>query len=62
MPHSSAILPPSMRWDEDDPIGHLPAARRKAHNLPSIVGGVHDEAGNHLVALGYLVLDYYAGV
>jgi hypothetical protein len=43
--------------DDDDPVGYLPAGRRNAHKLPSIVGGVHGEASHHLVARGYLVLD-----
>jgi hypothetical protein len=29
---------------------------------PSIVGGVHDEAGNHLVVPRYLVLDDQAAL
>jgi hypothetical protein len=38
-------------------LGQIPAARRHAHKLPSIVGGVHGEAGHYLVSPGYLVLD-----
>src|SRR5918997_5341692 len=62
--HSSATLPSTMRWmTMTNMVISLPVGgRRKAHKLPSIVGGVHDEAGNHLVVRGYLVLDEYAGV
>ena len=43
--------------DDDGHVSQLPAARSNTHKLPSIVGDVHDEAGHHLVACGYLVLD-----
>ena len=48
--------------DKDGHVGVLPASRRNAHKLPSIVGSAHDQAAHHLVARGYLVLDEYAGV
>ena len=43
--------------DDDSPVGQLPAGGCNAHELSSIVGSVHDEAGNHLVSPGYLILD-----
>ena len=48
--------------DDDGPVGELPAARSHAHKLPSIVGKVHDVAGDHLVAPGYLIFDYQAAL
>src|SRR5215208_1963966 len=43
--------------DDDSPVGQLSAGGCNAHELPSIVDGVHDEAGHHLVVPGYLILD-----
>src|SRR3712207_8882034 len=43
--------------DGDSFVGRLPAGRRDAQNLLSIVGGAHDEAGHHRVSFGYLLLD-----
>ena len=43
MPHSSAILPSTMRWMIDAPVGQLPTGRRDAHKLPSIVGSATRE-------------------
>ena len=54
-------LAPRDAVDDDGLVGQLPAGRSNAHKLPSIVGGVHDEAGHHLVSLGYLILDDVAG-
>src|SRR5215216_619174 len=59
---SSAILPPRYAVDEDGIVGCLPAGRRDAQKLPSIVGGVHGEAAHHLVCFGYLLLDGEPGV
>src|SRR5918994_2009009 len=50
-------LAPGDAVDDDDPVGYLPAGWRNTHKLTSIVGAVHGEAGHHLVACGYLVLD-----
>ena len=55
-------LAPLYAVDVDGPENQLPAGRRKAHKLPSIVGGVHDGAAHHLVACGYLVLEAYPAV
>src|SRR5215208_31288 len=43
--------------DDDGPVGQLPAGRGSTHKLPQVVGGVHDEAGHHLLVPSYLVLD-----
>jgi hypothetical protein len=43
--------------DLDAPVGQLPTTRRDAHKLPSIVGGVRDNARDYLVAPSYLILD-----
>src|SRR5215218_3337089 len=48
--------------DDDGPVGQLPAGGSYAHKLPSIVDCVHEEAGNHLVVPGYLVLDDQAAL
>src|SRR5215217_7355256 len=48
--------------DDDGPVGQLLAGRGNTHELPSIVGGVHDEAGHHLVVPCYLVLDDQAAL
>src|SRR5215213_9303632 len=48
--------------DDDSPVGQLPAGRSNTHELPQVVGCVHDEAGNHLVVAGYLVLDDQAAL
>ena len=43
--------------DLDGFEGDLPAGRRDAHELGSIVDETHPDAGNHLVSFGYLILD-----
>jgi hypothetical protein len=48
--------------DADGHVDQVLAAGRSAHEFSSIVGGVHDEARDHLVARGYLVFEAYAGV
>src|SRR5215218_1519469 len=55
-------LGPLYAMDTDGHVNQFLATGRKAHELPSIVGGVHDEAAHHLVVCGYLVLEVYAGV
>jgi hypothetical protein len=62
MLHSSAILPPLYAVDHDDLVGHRLAARGNTHELPSIMGDVHDQTAHHLVARRYLVLEEYAAV
>src|SRR5919112_340812 len=48
--------------DEDGFAAHFPASRGDPHKLPSIVGGLHDKAGYHLVLSCYLILDEEADV
>ena len=48
-----------------DAYGHINqflAAGCDAHELPSIVGCAHNEAGDYLLARSYLVLEVHAGV
>src|SRR5215217_8315443 len=57
MPHSSAILPSTMRWTTIALLVSSPPVGATPISSPPIVDRVHDEAGRYLIGPCYLVLD-----
>ena len=55
-------LAPLYALDDDGHVAHFPAGGCDTHNLPSIMGAAHGEAGHDLIPSGYLVFDKEADV